>query len=145
MKIINRIKHSAFYYRMKHSIRIYDVLYVDSTELLDKAQKVLRPLPEGCELVKLTQENKNNYKCKWKVNKILSVEGEAWAVVNNDNEIIAYHYGTYRDNNSILFKVKNCDYEHTENGAGSIPYISRSKKLKVQKYRECKGGHGHSP
>lgn len=114
MKIINRIKHSAFYYRMKHSIRIYDVLYVDSTELLDKAQKVLRPLPEGCELVKLTQENKNNYKCKWKVNKILSVEGEAWAVVNNDNEIIAYHYGTYRDNNSILFKVKNCDYEHTE-------------------------------
>lgn len=114
MNIINRIKQSAFYYRMKHSIRIYDVLYVDSTELLDKAQKVLRPLPEGCELVKLTRENKDKYKCKWKVNKILSVEGEAWAVVNNDNEIIAYHYGTYRDNNSILFKVENCDYEHTE-------------------------------
>ena len=114
MKTIKRIKHSVLYYRIKHSIRNYYVLYADSTELLEKAQKVLRPLPEGCELVQLTKENKDRYKCKWKVNKMLSVEGEVWAVVNNDNEIIAYHYGTYQNNNSILFKVKNCEYEHTE-------------------------------
>ena len=50
MKIIKRIIHA---------IHNYYVLYADSTEMLDKAQKLLRPLPQGCELVKLTYENKN--------------------------------------------------------------------------------------
>lgn len=113
MKIIDRIKHSVFYYRIKHSPRNYCVFYSDSTEMLDKAQKLIRHLPEGCELVHLTEENKDKYKCKWKVNKMLSVEGEVWAVVKND-EIIAYHYGTYRSKNSLFFKVKNCDFEHIE-------------------------------
>lgn len=113
MKIITRIKRSAFYYRFKHSIRDYYVFYADSTEMLDKAQKLIRPLPEGCELVHLTEENKEQYKCKWKVNKMLSVNGEVWAVVNN-NEIIAYHYGTHRFKKSLFFNVENCDFEHIE-------------------------------
>ena len=113
MKIIDRIKHSVFYYRIKHSPRNYCVFYADSTEMLDKAGKVLRPLPEGCKLVHLTEENKGYFKCKWKVNKMLSVDGEVWAVVKDD-EIIAYHYGTYRGKSSLFFKVTNCDYEHIE-------------------------------
>gem|GEM_PF-2410523 len=100
--------------RIRHSIRDYYVFYADSTELLDKAQKLLRPLPEGCELVKLTSENKNRYKCQWNVRQMLQAEGEAWAVVKDDNEIIAWHYGTYRDKTSMFFKVKNCDFEHIE-------------------------------
>lgn len=104
MKIIDRIKHS---------IRNYYVFYADLNEMLDKAQRLLRPLPEGCELVKLTQENKCKYKCKWDVNQMLQVNGEAWAVVN-DNEIVAFHYGTYRGKNSMFFNVKNCDFEHIE-------------------------------
>lgn len=105
MKIIDRIKHA---------IRNYYVLYADSTELLEKAQKLLRPLPEGCELVKLTYENKDLYKCKNMVDRILQVGDEVWAVINNDNEIIAWHYGTYRGNTSMFFKVKHCDFEHVE-------------------------------
>ena len=100
--------------RIKHSIRVYDVFYADSAELLEKAQKLLRPLPDGCELVKLSNENKNRYKCKWNVKLMLYVEGEAWAIVNNDNEIIAWHYGTYRGKDSMFFKVRNCDFEHIE-------------------------------
>ena len=99
--------------RIKHAFRNYFVFYADSKELLDKAQKLLRPLPEGCELVRLTRENKDHYKCQWKVNKMLSVDGEVWAVVKDD-EIIAYHYGTYRGKSSLFFKVTNCDYEHIE-------------------------------
>lgn len=99
--------------RIKHSFRDYYVFYADSTELLDKAQKLLRPLPEGCELVKLTFENKDKYKCKWKVNQMLDADGEVWAIVDN-NEIIAWHYGTYRGKTSMFFKVKNCDFEHIE-------------------------------
>ena len=105
MKIIDRIKRG---------IRNYYVLYANSTELLEKAQKLLRPLPEGCELVKLTYENKDLYKCKDLVNKIVQIGGEVWAVVNSDNEIIGWHYGIYRGNNSMFFKVKNCDFEHVE-------------------------------
>lgn len=108
MKLFNRIK------RLKHSIRVYDVFYADSTELLDKAQKLLHPLPEGCELVKLTSNNKDLYKCKWNVNQMLDAKGEVWAVINNDNEIIAWHYGTYRGKESMFFKVENCDFEHIE-------------------------------
>ena len=105
MKIIDRIKHG---------IHNYYVLYADSNELLEKAQKLLRPLPEGCELVKLTYENKHLYKCKWLADKMLQVGGEVWTIVNEDKEIIAWHYGTYRGNNSMFFKVKNCDFEHVE-------------------------------
>lgn len=104
MKIIDRIKRA---------IRVYDVFYADSTEMLDKAQKLLRPLPEGCELVKLTQENKDKYKCQWDVNQMLQVDGEAWAIVNG-NEIVAFHYGTYRGKTSMFFNVKKCDFEHIE-------------------------------
>ena len=59
--------------RIKHSFRDYYVFYADSKELLDKAQKLLRPLPEGCELVHLTKENKDQYKCKWNVNQMLQM------------------------------------------------------------------------
>lgn len=100
--------------RIKHSIRDYYVLYADISDLLGKAQKLLRPLPEGCVIVKLTHENKKNYKSQWNVNQILQVKGEAWAVINDNNEMIAYHYGAYRDNNSMFFRVKNCDFEHVE-------------------------------
>lgn len=100
--------------RVKHSIRVYDVFYADSMELLDSAQKLLRPLPEGCVLVKLTNENKDKYKCQWNVNQMLSAEGEVWAIVQDDQEIIAWHYGTYRGGKSMFFKVKNCDFEHIE-------------------------------
>lgn len=99
---------------IKHSVRNYYIFYADSTELLNKAQKLLRPLPEGCELVKLTNENKNRYKCQWNVNQMLSAEGEAYAIVENNNEIIAWHYGTYRGKDSMFFKVKRCDFEHIE-------------------------------
>lgn len=100
--------------RVKHSVRVYDVFYADSKELLDKAQKLLRPLPDGCELVKLSNENKDKYKCQWNVNQMLSAEGEVWAIVQDGKEIIAWHYGTYRDQESMFFKVKNCDFEHIE-------------------------------
>lgn len=99
--------------KIKHSIRKYYVFYADSTEMLDKAQKLLRPLPEGCELMKLTYENKDQYKCKWDVNQMLQVQGEAWAIVKN-NEIVAFHYGTYRGKTSMFFNVRNCDFEHIE-------------------------------
>ena len=42
MRIKNLLKE------IKHSIRNYYVLYADSTEMLEKAQEKLRPLPEGC-------------------------------------------------------------------------------------------------
>lgn len=100
--------------RIKKSYRNYYVFYADSRELLEKAQKTLRPLPEGCRLVKLTNDNKDNYKCQWNVNQMLSAEGEAWAIVQDDKEIIAWHYGTYRGGKSMFFKVKNCDFEHIE-------------------------------
>lgn len=149
MKIINKIKHSVIYYKITHSIRKYNVFYADSTELLDKAQKVLRPLPQGCELVHITHENKNHYKCKWKINKMLSVEGEVWAVVNNDNEIVAYHYGTYINKESLFFKVKNCDYEHVEimvderyrrNGMAVYLLYNAVKNLKFKNVQNLKIG-----
>lgn len=106
MKIIKRVIHA---------IHNYYVLYADSTEMLDKAQKLLRPLPQGCELVKLTYENKNIYKCTiGDIDKVLQFKGEAWGVVNDENEIIAYQFGTYRGKTSLFFKVKNCDFEHIE-------------------------------
>ena len=110
-KIIHSIRNKTK--RILHSIRTYYVFYADSTELLDKAQKLLRPLPQGCELVKLTSENKDRYKCKWKVNQMLDAKGEVWAIVDN-NEIVAWHYGTYRGKTSMFFNVKNCDFEHIE-------------------------------
>jgi len=100
--------------RIKHAFRNYFVFYADSKELLDKAQKVLRPLPEGCELVRLTKENMDCYKCQWNVAQMLSANGEAWAIVENNKEIIAWHYGTYRGGNSMFFDVENCDFEHIE-------------------------------
>ena len=100
---------------IKHTIRYGYFFYADSTEMLDKAQKLLRPLPEGCEFVKLTQENKDFYKCTLEdVDKMLQVNGDVWAVVNNENEVIAYHFGTYRGEKSLFFNVKNCDFEHIE-------------------------------
>lgn len=109
MKIIDFLKE------IKHSIRNYYVLYADSTEMLEKAQEKLRPLPDGLKIVKLTYENNNLYKCTISdVDKLLqfSVGGELWAVVDNDNEIVAFHYGTYRGNPSMFCNVKNCDFEH---------------------------------
>ncbi len=103
--------------RFKQAIRDFYVLYADSTELLEKAEKLLRPLPDGCELVKLTYDNKDCYKCQWNVNQILEGVrrgGQVLAIVNDNNEIIAYHYGVCRDNKSMFFKVKNCDFEHIE-------------------------------
>lgn len=103
-----------FINRVKHSIRDFYILYADRNDLLAKAEKALHPLPEGCELLKLTRENMNQYKCQWNINQIMSDEvDEAWAVIDN-NEIVGYHHGTYRGGNSMLFKVRNCDYEHTE-------------------------------
>lgn len=117
MKIINRIK-SAILYRIreaKKSIHNYYVLYADSTEMLEKAQKYLRPLPEGLEFVKLTHENKDLYKCTISdVDKMLHVDGDVWAVVNKENEVIAFHFGTYRGKKSLFFNVKHCDFEHIE-------------------------------
>lgn len=82
MKILNRIKNA---------IRNFYVLYADSTEMLDKAQKLLRPLPQDCNLVKLTYDNKNLYTCSiGDIDKVLQFQDEAWGVINNDNEIIAY-------------------------------------------------------
>ena len=101
--------------RIKNSVHNYYVLYADSTELLDKAQKLLRPLPMGCGFVKLTHENKNLYKCTLAdVDKMLQVEGDVWAVVDENNEVIAFHFGTYRGKKSLFFNVKNCDFEHIE-------------------------------
>lgn len=105
MKIIDKIKHT---------VRNYYVLYADKAELLIKAEKLLRPLPEGCELVKLTYENQKKYKCKYLVDKMLQIGDEVYAIVNKDNEIIAWHYGTYRCNTSMFFKVRKCDFEHVE-------------------------------
>lgn len=109
MKIIGILK------KIKHSIHYYYVLYADSTELLGKAQDKLRPLPEGLRMVKLTNENKHLYKCRiGDMDKMLqcSVNGELWTVVNDDNIIVAFHYGTYRGYRSIFNNVKNCDFEH---------------------------------
>ena len=106
MKAIGKIKTI-----LKHTIRNYNILYADSTEMLDLAQKLVRPLPQGCELVKLTNENKNFYKYAIldfpdvDLNKMLQVEGEVWVVVTNHNEIIAYHFGTYRGKKSLFFRV----------------------------------------
>ena len=109
-RLPSRIKSS-----IKKSIHNYYVLYADSTEMLEKAQKLLRPLPEGLEFVKLTHENKGLYKCTISdVDKMLHVEGDVWAVVNKDNEVIAFHFGTYKGKKSLFFKVKNCDFEHVE-------------------------------
>lgn len=108
MTIIDRLKR-----RIKHTFCDFFVLYADGTELLIKTQYFLKPLPQGCELVKITCENKKQYKSKHNIEQMLQVEGDAWAVVNN-NKIIAYQFGTYHGNNSPFFKVKNCDYEHSE-------------------------------
>lgn len=106
MKIIDRIKHG---------IHNYYVLYADSTEMLEKAQKLLRPLPQGCRFERLTKENKDSYKCTiGDVDKMLQVDGDVWAVVNSDNEVIAFHFGTYRGKKSLFFTVKQCDFEHIE-------------------------------
>ena len=101
--------------RIKRSIHNYYVLYADSTELLEKAEKLLRPLPEGCRFEKITHENKNHYKCTFgDVDKMLHVNGDIWAVVNENDEVIAYHFGTYRGKQSLFFNVKKCDFEHVE-------------------------------
>lgn len=133
--------------RIKHAFRNYFVFYADSKELLDKAQKLLRPLPEGCELVRLTRENKDHYKCQWNVNQMLSANGEAWAIVENNKEIIAWHYGTYRGGNSMFFKVKNCDFEHIEllvderyrrKGIGTYLLYHTVKNLKPERIKNNK-------
>ena len=101
--------------KIKHSIHYYYVFYADSTELLEKAQDKLRTLPEGLRMVKLTYENRHLYKCTIDdMDKILhfSVSGESWVVVDDDNNVVAFHYGTYRGNRSIFNNVKNCDFEH---------------------------------
>ena len=101
--------------KIKRSIHNYYVLYADSTELLEKAEKLLRPLPEGCRFEKITHENKNLYKCTFgDVDKMLHVDGDIWAVVNENDEVIAYHFGTYRGKQSLFFNVKKCDFEHVE-------------------------------
>ena len=108
--ILRRIKN-----RIKRSIHNYYVLYADTTELLEKAEKLLRPLPEGCRFEKITHENKNLYKCTFgDVDKMLHVDGDIWAVVNENDEVIAYHFGTYRGKQSLFFNVKKCDFEHVE-------------------------------
>lgn len=109
MKIVSVLK------KIKHSIHNYYVLYADSTELLEKAQEKLRPLPEGLRIVRLTYENEHLYKCTIDdKDKLLhfSVDGESWIVVDDDNNVVAFHYGTYRGNRSIFYNVKNCDFEH---------------------------------
>lgn len=113
MKKVNILK--SIRYRIRRSIHYYNVLYADSTELLEKTEKLLRPLPEGCRFERITHENKNLYKCPFgDVDKMLYVDGDVWAVVNNTDEIIAYHFGTYRGKKSLFFNVKNCDFEHIE-------------------------------
>lgn len=101
--------------KLRHSIHNYYVFYADSTELLEKAQEKLRPLPEGLRIVKLTYENEHLYKCTIDdKDKLLhfSVDGESWVVVDDDNIVVAFYYGTYRGNRSIFYNVKNCDFEH---------------------------------
>ena len=113
MKIFGVLK--SIKKRIKRSIHNYYVLYADSTELLEKAEKLLRPLPEGCRFEKITHENKNLYKCTFgDVDKMLHVNGDVWAVVNENDEVIAYHFGTYRGKQSLFFNVKKCDFEHVE-------------------------------
>ena len=112
MKPVQAIKNF-----LRKYTRYFYILYADSTVLLDKAQKVLRPLPEGCKLVKMTMENKNRYKCEiGDVDKMLQFSGGGyvWVIVNDDNEIIGFQYGMYRGAKSLFFKVRNCDYEHIE-------------------------------
>lgn len=112
--IFNRIKREILP-RIKKSIHNYYVLYADSTEVLEKAQKMLRPLPQGCRFVKLTSENRDFYKCTvGDVDKMLYVDGDIWAVVNSENEVIAFQFGTYREKKSLFFNVKYCDFEHVE-------------------------------
>ena len=109
------MKISSVLNKLRHSIHNYYVFYADSTDLLEKAQEKLRPLPEGLRIVKLTYENKHLYKCRiGDMDKLLqcSVNGELWVVVDDDNIIVAFHYGTYRGNRSIFNNVKNCDFEH---------------------------------
>lgn len=109
------MKLSIVLKKLRHSIHNYYVFYADSTDLLEKAQEKLRPLPEGLRMVKLTYENKHLYKCRiGDMDKLLqcSVNGELWVVVDDDNIIVAFHYGTYRGNRSIFNNVKNCDFEH---------------------------------
>lgn len=108
------MKVRQFLGRIKQSLRHYHLFYANVDDLLDKASKLLRPLPDGFALVKLSYDNMDQFKCKWNVMQMLSVDGEAWAIVNNDNEIIAWHYGTYRGKDSMFFKVRNCDFEHIE-------------------------------
>ena len=113
MNIFNVLK--SIKKRIKRSIHNYYVLYADSTELLEKAEKLLRPLPEGCRFEKITHANKNLYKCTFgDVDKMLHVNGDVWAVVNENDEVIAYHFGTYRGKQSLFFNVKKCDFEHVE-------------------------------
>ena len=113
MKIVNALKRLKK--KFKRSIHYYNVLYADSTELLEKAQAIIRPLPEGCRFETITRENKNLYKCTiGDVDKMLHVDGDVWAVVNENEEVIAYHFGTYRGKNSLFFHVKHCDFEHVE-------------------------------
>ena len=110
MRIIDRIKR-----RIKHTFCDFYVLYADATELVEKAQIVLRPLPHGCDLVKLTYENKDLYnRNKHDVDRMLQVEGDVWAIIDNNNKIIAYQFGTYQGKTSLFFNVKKCDYEHIE-------------------------------
>ena len=113
MKILNWIKKPMR--NMVKSIHFYYVLYADSTEMLEKAEKLLRPLPDGCRFERLTYENKNLYKCTvGDVDKMLHVDGDVWAVINENDEVIAFHFGTYRGKKSLFFNVKNCDFEHIE-------------------------------
>lgn len=117
MSVTNRIKRAILYRigKAKKSIHNYYVLYADSTEMLEKAQKLMRPLPEGCRIVRLTRENKILYKCTvGDVDKMLYVDGDVWAVVNRGNEVMAFQFGTYRGKKSLFFNVKHCDYEHVE-------------------------------
>lgn len=118
INILKKIKYKThrFYVKhVKHAIHRYCILYADSTELLEKAQEKLRPLPEGLRIERLTYENEHLYKCKIDdKDKLLhfSVDGESWIVVDDDNNVVAFHYGTYRGNRSIFYNVKNCDFEH---------------------------------
>ena len=121
MSIIGGVKQRirGYYHSIKNSIKksihYYDVLYADSTELLEKAEKMLRPLPEGCRFERISHENKNLYKCTVSdVDKMLLVDGDIWAIVNENDEIIAFHFGTYRGKKSLFFNVKHCDFEHVE-------------------------------
>ena len=100
--------------RIKYMFRDYYIYYADIAELLNKAEEVVSPLPNGLDIVKLTKDNKGLYKCRWNVNKMLSVDGDVWAVVDRNTDIVAWNYGTYRDNDSMFFSVKNCDFESIE-------------------------------